>query len=45
MTTTPLIAALATAVCVLALAWIREHRLRRSLMAFVAQIFNHQETK
>lgn len=42
MPTTPLIAALATAVCLLALAWIREHRLRRSLMALVAQIFNQE---
>lgn len=40
--TTPIVAAISLAACLLAFGWAREHRLRRSLMSLLARLFNKE---
>ena len=43
--TTPIVAAISLAACLLAFGWAREHRLRRSLLYLLTRIFAKEDNR
>lgn len=43
--TTPIVAAISLAACLLAFGWAREHRLRRSLLSLLTRAFTKEDNR